>query len=196
MTAVTLTTHHGSSYICMLLQMRYLYFLMILAPSSTASQVLLLSMLCLECCDLAKQRKNPSFPEAWWGMLPYSVLFFFCEFFCVLDTLTDTILVWSELTASTLGQKECFLPLFRVTVLDSCFCEYRFGICVLQSLEDPISYQHLLLLCLCPLLHCLQERENAFCTRTPSKNHTLNLPFITGSLKLGIRLMFFRMMSL
>jgi len=47
---------------------------MILAPS-TASQVVLLSMLGLEHSDLAKQRRNPSFYVAQWGMLPYSVLF-------------------------------------------------------------------------------------------------------------------------
>lgn len=95
--------------------------------------------------------------------------------------------------------KEHFLSVFRVTVLGFRFCRYRFGICILQSLDgsrllppSPLALSS----CLCPLLCCLQERKNAFCIRTPFKNHTLNLLFITGSPKLDIRLMFFRIMSL
>lgn len=94
--------------------------------------------------------------------------------------------------------KEPFLPVFRVTVLFS-FCRDRSGICLLQGLDGSGLLPQSPLLCsccLCPLLHCLQERKSDFCRRTPFKNHTLNSLFITASLKLSIRLMFFRITSL
>lgn len=107
---------------------------------------------------------------------------------------------------------ECFLSVFRVTVLDFCFFISFFiaflidfvntlnlYICILQSSDgshllppSPLALSS----CLCPLLHCLQWRKIAFCIRPPFKNHALNLLFIAGALKLSIRLMFFRIRSL
>lgn len=80
-------------------------FLRILAPSFTASQVVLLSVLGLEHGDFGKQRRNPSLYVAQWGMLPYSILLISLGSFSVRWIPWQSVLVWRELTASTLQQK-------------------------------------------------------------------------------------------